>query len=122
MDDYEIMECIDEGLNLFGPNIKYTVYWRMTILNNLPREGILVNPEAFVKGLQSIFGPGAALIETEIVRRMREKFDMEDLKSENLPEAIRHVRKQIAKLIDVDLTAIEPPMQASFKKLILTSN
>ena len=53
LDDYELMECIDEGLDLFGSNLRYVVYWRMTILNNLPRGGILTNPEAFLKALES---------------------------------------------------------------------
>ena len=92
------MECIDDGLNLFGPNIRYTVYWRMTILNNMPRDGILVNPEAFTKGIESIFGSGAKQIEAVIVEKIREKFAIENPEIASLPEAIRYARKQIADL------------------------
>ena len=49
LDDYELMECIDEGLNLFGPNIRYTVYWRMVILQDMPREGICQIPTLLSK-------------------------------------------------------------------------
>jgi hypothetical protein len=92
------MECIDDGLNLFGPNIRYTVYWRMTILNNMPRDGILVNPEAFMKGIESIFGSGAKQIELAIVNKIKQKFNLQNLEAESLPEAVRYARKQIAEL------------------------
>ena len=98
MDDYELMECIDDGLNLFGPNIRYTVYWRMTILNNMPRDGILVNPEAFIKGIESIFGSGAKQIEAAMVEKIKAKFGIENPEMESLPQAIRYARKQISEI------------------------
>ena len=96
MDDFELMECVDEGLNLFGSNIRYTIYWRMTILNNIPREGILVNPEAFVRGIESIFGAGASRIEAAIVDKIKRRFDLQTLETTSFPELIHQIRMQIA--------------------------
>ena len=87
------MECIDEGLDLFGSNLRYLVYWRMTILSSLPRGGILGNPDAFVKGLESIYGMAAKQIETAIVNKIKERSGLEIIRSANLPEAIRCVRR-----------------------------
>ena len=94
MDDYELMECIDDGLDLFGSNLRYLVYWRMTILSNLPRGGILTNPEAFVKGLESIYGAAAKQIEVAIVNKIIERSGIETLQSTSLPEAIHCVKRQ----------------------------
>ena len=98
LDDYELMECIDEGLDLFGSNLRYLVYWRMTILNNLPRGGILANPGAFVKGLESIYGSAAKQIEVAIVNKIIERSGMQSLQSSSLPEAIHSVKKQALKI------------------------
>ena len=94
LDDYELMECIDEGLDLFGSNLRYVVYWRMTILNNLPRGGILTNPEAFVKGLESIYGVASKQIEVAIVKKIIERAGIGSLQSPSLPEAIRCAKRQ----------------------------
>lgn len=56
LNDYDLMECIEAGLNRFGRAIKYSVMWRMIVLGDAPKEGILVKPEAFIAALQSIFG------------------------------------------------------------------
>lgn len=94
LDDYELMECIDEGLDLFGSNLRYLVYWRMTILSNLPRGGILANPEAFVKGLESIYGSAARQIEAAIVNKIIERSGIETHQPVNLSEAIHCVKRQ----------------------------
>ena len=94
LDDYELMECIDEGLGIFGQNVRYTVYWRIAYLNNLPYSGILVNPEAFVEALQTIFGLAAIQIEHVIMQRIKERFELLDLECSSLPEVIRYARRQ----------------------------
>ena len=88
------MECIDEGLGIFGQNVRYTVYWRIAYLNNLPYSGILVNPEAFVEALQTIFGLAAIQIEHVIMQRIKERFELLDLECSSLPEVIRYARRQ----------------------------
>jgi hypothetical protein len=93
--DYELVECIDDGLDLFGPSLRYTIYWRMIVLHDAPREGILSNPVAFVKALRDVFGAGAEQIEIAIVHKIRERFRLQDSKSESLIEVIESTRKQI---------------------------
>jgi hypothetical protein len=99
LDEYALIECIDEGLDLFGPSLRYTVYWRMIVLHNTPREGILANPAPFVEGLRDVFGAGAEQIEIAIVEKIKERFGMKDFKSENLVEIIENTRKQIALVV-----------------------
>ena len=54
-------------------SLRYTVYWRLVILHDIPRGGILDNPDAFLKGLQEIYGAGARQVEDAIVSRIKGK-------------------------------------------------
>lgn len=88
------MECIDEGLDQFGSNLRYLVYWRMTVLNDLPRGGILANPDAFVRGLESIYGAAARQVEIAIVNKISERSGTQFLPSSRLSEVIHSVMRQ----------------------------
>jgi hypothetical protein len=92
LDDYELMQCIDSGLNKFGPGIKYTVYWRMVVLNQSPSQGIIANPEGFVAALKSIFGKSAKQIEQAIVDEI--KCQVGDNQSNSLPELVSQIRRE----------------------------
>ena len=92
LEDYELMQCIDRALTNFGPGIKYTVYWRMVVLNQSPREGIIANPQAFVEALKSIFGKSAKQIEQAIADEIKSVVGEEY--ADSLPELINQVRKE----------------------------
>ncbi len=92
LDDYELMQCIDSGLNKFGPGIKYTVYWRMVVLNQSPSEGIIANPEGFVTALKSIFGKSAEQIELAIADEIKALAG--ENHSNSLPQLINEVRRE----------------------------
>lgn len=92
LDDYEVMQCIDSALDKFGPGIKYTVYWRMVVLNQAPSEGIIANPEGFAAALKSIFGNSAKQIERAIVDEIRSRVG--DSYSDSLPTLISQVRSE----------------------------
>jgi hypothetical protein len=91
LDDYELMQCIDSGLEKFGPGIKYTVYWRMVVLNQAPNEGIIANPQGFVDALKSIFGKSAKQIEIAITDEIKSRAG--ENYSDSLPEIISQVRR-----------------------------
>lgn len=92
LDDYELMQCIDSGLDKFGPGIKYTVYWRMVVLNQAPNEGIIANPQGFVEALKSIFGKSAKQIEQAIADEIKSRAG--DDFSDSLPDLISQVRRE----------------------------
>jgi hypothetical protein len=94
LNDYDLMECIEKGLGKFGPGIKYAVMWRMVVLGDSPKEGILVNPQAFVSALQSAFGHSAKIIEQEVVDQIKARADPEYSEMENLTDLINALRKQ----------------------------
>jgi hypothetical protein len=107
MSDYEIMECIEQGLSKFGSSIKYAVMWRMVVLGDSPREGILANPEAFVSALQSIFGNSAKFVEQEVITQIKSKADSKYCDVEGFAELIRALRRQNLSDLVVDLPATQ---------------
>lgn len=94
LDDYELMQCVDTGLDRFGRGIKYTVYWRMVVLNESPSEGIISNPKGFVNALKSIFGNGAKQIEQAIIDEINTLVGEEDNQIDSLPELLSQVRRE----------------------------
>jgi hypothetical protein len=94
LNDYDIMDCIEEGLNKFGPGIKYAVMWRMVVQGASPKEGILANPQAFVSALRSIFGRSAQMIEQEILEQIKNKADNQYSELSSFTELVNALRKQ----------------------------
>ena len=69
--------------------------WRMVVLGDAPKEGILVKPEAFVSALQSIFGRSAKLMEQAVLDEVKSRFGSEEYSEiDNLTDMINAVRKQ----------------------------
>jgi hypothetical protein len=96
LDDYELMQCVDAGLDKFGRGIKYTVYWRMVVLNESPSEGIISNPKGFVTALKSIFGNSAKQIEQAIIDEIKSHIgeNSTHVETDSLPELLSHVRRE----------------------------
>lgn len=94
LDDYELMDCVEKGLNRFGPGVKYAVMWRMVVLKEAPKEGIPAKPEAFHAALQSIFGQGSTRIEDAIIEEIRSRTGDHFLEINNLVDLLRCVRRE----------------------------
>jgi triphosphoribosyl-dephospho-CoA synthetase len=93
--DYELMECIERGLNRFGASVKYAIMWRMVVMGEAPKEGILVKPEAFSAALQSIFGVSGMLVERAVLDEVKVCVDAEKYGGfEKLTDLINAVRRQ----------------------------
>jgi len=94
LNDYDMMDSIEEGLNKFRPGIKYTLTWRMVVQVASPKEGILANPQAFVTALRSIFGRSAQMIEQEILEQIKNKADNQYSELSSFTELVNALRKQ----------------------------
>ena len=94
LDNYELMECIEKGLDRFGSSIKYSVMWRMVVLKEAPKEGITVKPEAFRAALQSIFGQSSSRIEAAIVEEITTRTGEDYPGVADFVELVNAVRKQ----------------------------
>jgi hypothetical protein len=74
MEMYDLLQCIDRGLDVFGTNMKQAVYWTLMSKEAISSDRILSNPESFVRALKEIFGSGYPLAERSIVKEMKKTF------------------------------------------------
>lgn len=90
--DWEILDCIDDGLNAFGEQVKFTIYWKLLIISNVDRRGILENTDILLKTLKETFGFGALVIEKEIISRITAHFNLKNSESAVLGVVIKSIR------------------------------
>ncbi|MBO3754052.1 MAG: hypothetical protein FGF53_04140 [Candidatus Brockarchaeota archaeon] len=84
-----VLTCVDKGLSRLGGTVKHVVYWYIENEYGLKREEIPEKPEEFVKGLEKMYGPGAQVIERNILKEMSEEFGVT---SESFIEAVKSVK------------------------------
>ena len=95
LEEYDLLECIDKGLQPFGTHVTQTIYWRLLILHGSQREGIITDPAAFAKMLREIFDESSIGIEKSIIREISKVFTLSDKDSETLATAIVAARGQV---------------------------
>jgi len=68
--DFEklFIEAVDEGLETLGESGKHMIFFHLDKSYSIKKHEIPKNPEAFVKGLEKIFGAGASVLEKLIVK------------------------------------------------------
>jgi hypothetical protein len=76
MEVYDLLQCVDRGLDAFGSNMKQATYWTLMSKEAISSDKILTNPEAFVRALKEIFGSGYALAQRAIVKEIKKTFDL----------------------------------------------
>lgn len=68
----KIVQCVDEGLQIFGESAKEAIYFYLKRNFQLKKTEIPEKPETFCKAITSLFGEdGAKLIEEFILQKMR---------------------------------------------------
>jgi len=70
--DFEriLLEAIDEGLAALGEGGKHMVFFYLERNCSIRKQDIPKKPEAFVTGLEKIFGAGAPVLEKMILERI----------------------------------------------------
>ncbi|MDG6994301.1 MAG: hypothetical protein JRN52_00140 [Nitrososphaerota archaeon] len=90
--EYEIVQCVDRGLSVYGPSIKRTVYWQMLILYNLKMDDIATNALAFSNSLEKILGSGGAVMaERAIANELIASFDLKWAGDKKIAPIIDHI-------------------------------
>ncbi len=99
--DYEILRCVDNGLNALGPSIRQTVYWQLLMKYNLRMSEIPSNAEVFAMRLVSILGSGGAIMaERAIVNELVAAFGLRNLPAKRLVPAMEFImRREIGGII-----------------------
>jgi hypothetical protein len=89
--DWAILECIDNALGVLGENAKFTLYWKLLIIGNLDKSGIVQHPELFINALEKTFGLGSWAIVREIALKLKLRFKLKN-DSEDIAVVIRAIR------------------------------
>jgi len=95
MEEYDLRQCIDKGLEPFGSQVKQTIYWRMLILHNSPQDCVIANPAIFADVMKELFGSSAIGIERSIIREIKKTFDLRMEDAETLTSAIDAAKEQV---------------------------
>ena len=72
-----LVEAVNEGLLTLGESGMKAIYFHIQSVTSVKREDIPDNLEALQKGLEKIFGEGAKMIETAIVRSLCQKLGVQ---------------------------------------------
>jgi hypothetical protein len=99
MEEFDLLQCIDKGLDQFGTNVKQSIYWKMSILHNYTRNEIIENPDLFLKVIRETLSDSAISVEESIARQIRMKFDLPNENAQNLKEAIVSAKRQIINVV-----------------------
>jgi hypothetical protein len=68
-----VMEAVDEVLSALGDSCKQAIYLYLKSECNMSRNDIPKRIPDFSDALEQLFGPGAGLIEIQIMKRLRKK-------------------------------------------------
>jgi hypothetical protein len=92
----DMLQCVQKGLDVFGVNVKDATYFALEANDNLTPWEILEFPEAFIRALKEVFGPGYVIAERSVIKEMQKMFEMTlPASSYSMSEAFNIARRQI---------------------------
>jgi len=92
MEEYDLLQCIDKGLEPFGSNVKQSIFWKMSILHNYSRTEVIENPELLTDVIRETLSDSSIAVEESITNEIRQKFTIPYKESESLVDVIRSAR------------------------------
>jgi hypothetical protein len=95
LEEYDLLQCIDRGLEAFGSHVKQTIYWRVSVRHGSLHNGIVADPKVFVTTLREIFGDSSIGIEDAIIRELEETFSLREHDCIDLALALDAACKQV---------------------------
>jgi len=68
-----MLEAVDEGLSSLGNTSKQTIYSHLEKTFKIKKQDIFLKIEKFAKAIEEIIGPGAKLLEIQIMKNLYRK-------------------------------------------------
>lgn len=99
MQEQDILQCIETGLDVSGLTVKNEIFWRMAILHNSDRSQITSDPQILNQVIKETFGKRADEIESSIVAEIGKKFNFAVNSQLSLVDAIKNAKRQIAESV-----------------------
>jgi len=95
MEEYDLLQCIDKGLEPFGSHVKQSIFWKMSILHNYSRQEVIDNPELLVSVIRETLGDSSSAVEESVVNEITRKFDLSRREQLTMIEAISEAKRQL---------------------------
>jgi hypothetical protein len=95
MEEYDLLQCIEKGLEPFGTHVKQSIFWKMSILHNYSRSEISDNPEILLSVIRETLSDSSPAVEDSIAQEIRSKFNLQLRESPTMADAIACARRQI---------------------------
>ncbi len=96
--DKQLLDCIDKAFDTLGESVKQVVFWNFERMFKLKRAEIPDQPERFVEAIRSMFGPGASIIERNILREISNSLQLTNFETRELAIVITKARNHIRQL------------------------
>ncbi|MCW4030505.1 MAG: hypothetical protein NWE92_12770 [Candidatus Bathyarchaeota archaeon] len=96
--DEVLGEAIEQALMLMGESVKKILYYHIQTKYLLKPEDISKNPELFVLALRSLLGSGSAYIESLILKKMCEAYNLgpdDAVCNHRYEEGVKLIRQKI---------------------------
>jgi hypothetical protein len=92
----KVLQCVDTGLDAFGPTVKDVIYFRLKVLYGLERSDIVKKPDVLTECMRNFFGERSFHVEQSIVGSIMGGFHLTEVNlSDSMTRAIVEARKQL---------------------------
>lgn len=95
MEEYDLLQCIEKGLEPFGSHVKQSIFWKMSILHNYSRNEVSENPGLLTSVIKETLNDSSAAVEDSIAAEIRKKFNLPYKEAQNMGDAIKLAKRQI---------------------------
>jgi hypothetical protein len=95
MEEYDLLQCIEKGIEPFGSHVKQSIFWKMSILHNYSRNEISENPGILMSVIRETLSDSSLAVEDSIAKEIRTKFNLPYEESQNMMDAIKCAKRQI---------------------------
>ncbi len=95
MEEYDLLQCIEKGLEPFGSHVKQSIFWKMSILHNYSRGEVIDNPELLASVIRETLGDSSPAVEESITNEIVRKFDLTPKEKVSMAQAISAAKRQL---------------------------
>jgi len=101
-------EALDSGLLLLGESARKAIYFHLKKDFSITKENAAGRMEAFARGLESIFGAGALVIERSILNVLYSKLELsyENNEDSGFVESLKRARDEWLNKVRLDVSLI----------------
>lgn len=95
MENRDLLQCVENGLDTLGSSVKSAIFWRMYTHHNTERSEVVSDPAVLTQVIQEMFHGSTPVIEKSIIREIKRVFHLSLDETDGLVAAISAAKKQM---------------------------